>query len=178
MVAVRVYSNGIEVFNAATLSAPALVGSSLNNAQSSTAASVKIFAGGTRAVRAHDTGSEIYDITAAAVPKLGAASGGSSSSGSAVTVNAAGTQAVRTYSGGIEVYSLVPQTNPTRVASFTTVALSPQGVGVCIKGTDALRSTDSFIEAFDISAAATGIITALGRTPVTLSSTGVGLVCR
>jgi hypothetical protein len=133
MVAVRVYSNGIDVFNAATLSAPALVGSSLNNAQSSTAASVKIFAGGTRAVRAHDTGSEIYDITAAAVPKLGAASGGSSSSGSAVTVNTTGTQAVRTYSGGIEFYSLVPQTNPTRVASFTTVALSSTGVGVCIK---------------------------------------------
>ena len=33
--AVYVYSNGIEVFNVATLSAPALVGSNLNNAQSS-----------------------------------------------------------------------------------------------------------------------------------------------
>jgi hypothetical protein len=93
-------------------------------------------------------------------------------------VIATGTQAVRTYSGGIEVYSLVPQTNPTRVASFTTVALSSTGVGVCIKGTDAFRSTDSFIEAFDISASATGIITELGRAPVTLPATGVGLDCR
>jgi hypothetical protein len=115
--------------NVATLSAPALFGSNLNNAQSSTAASVKIFAAGTRAIRAHDSWIEIYDITAAAVPKLGAPSDGLSSSGAAITVNAAGTQAVRTYSDGIEVYSLVPQTNPARVASFTTVALSSTGVG-------------------------------------------------
>ena len=93
-------SGGIEVFNVTTLSAPALFGSNLNNTQSSTAASVKIFAAGTRAIRAHDSGIEIYDITPAAVPKLGA-SGGLSSSGTAITGNAAGTQAVRTCSGGI-----------------------------------------------------------------------------
>jgi hypothetical protein len=171
-----VYSGSIEVFNVATLSAPALFGSNLNNTQSSTAASVKIFAAGTRAIRAHDSGIEIYDITPAAVPKLGA-SGGLSSSGTAITGNAAGTQAVRTCSGGIEVYSL-PQTNPTRVASFTTVALSSTGVGVCIKGTSAVRATDSSVEAFDIPAAATGTITPLGQTPATLSSTAVGLTCR
>jgi hypothetical protein len=139
---------------------------------------VKIFAAGTRAIRAHDSGIEIYDITPAAVPKLGAASGGLSSSGTAITGNAAGTQAVRTYSGGIEVYSLVPQTNPTWVASFTTVALSSTGVGVCVKGTSAFRATDSSVEAFDISAAATGTTTPLGQTPATLSSTGVGPTCR
>ena len=87
-VAVRVYSDGIGVFNVATLSAPALFGSNLNNAQSSTAASVKIFAAGTRAIRGHNSGMEIYDITAAAVPKLGAASGGLRSSGAAITINA------------------------------------------------------------------------------------------
>ncbi len=178
-VAVRVYGNGIEVFNVAAISSPQLSGSNLTNAQSSTAPAAKIFASGTRAIRAHDSGVEVYDITSASVPLLGSASGGASSSGAAVALNGTATLAVRAYSGGIEVYSLSTSSQPTKVAAFTNGALASTGVGVCVKGTIAFRTTDAVIEAYDITSAATGTITPLGQpTPATPSSTGVALVCR
>ena len=177
-VAVRVTGTGIEVFTLSGSGAPTSLGTNNTGAASSTAPSVKIFAMSTRAVRAHDSGIEIYDVTTSNVPRVGMASGGSSPSGAVVAVNAAGTLAVRAYSGGIEVYTLPATGNPLKVAALTNVALSATGVGVCLKGTNAFRATDSVVEAFDITGATMGTISALGQIGATLSPTGTGLVCR
>jgi 6-phosphogluconolactonase (cycloisomerase 2 family) len=171
--AVRVYSEGLEVFDIQDPAAVALRGRA-SGTPSSTGVGIRVL--GTLAVRAHSSGLEVWDLSPANPVRLASdtTSGGLSGTGVDVAVGATLATIVRATNTGIETWSF--DGTSLRKLGFKNVAASPTGVAVELRGTRVFRAESDGIEEYDIRSP--GSIPAPTGTRTTTTATGVGLVVR
>src|SRR5262249_40847277 len=153
---VRAHPTGIDVFNVTNPANMQLLGNGTGTV-SLTGVDVKIFARGTRAIRAGSSGIEVYDLSQPAAPQLmGASDNGTRGFGQvAIGVDVGGARAVRVTNNGLEVYDLTAAGFP-RIDNCTPnngncgSTASTTGVAAAISGNTVFRGLTSGAEAFDI----------------------------
>jgi hypothetical protein len=118
---------GIDVFTLAADGKPSLAGSYVSGVASiAVNTAVAVDDTGTRAVRAHASGIEIYDLSNPAAPqRIGQRAGTASTTG--VGVQMSGTRVVRTTNVNVEVYDVG---DPANIGAPAAVAATPSSVGV------------------------------------------------